>query len=75
MRAFIVFCTFLLCTTTTQGLQSHVEDEWDALDAPTKELYQDETHGLSAPQLASNGRENEADEAVPVRHTLPLVPR
>ena len=71
MKLCIVLYALLLCTTATQGLQSHVEDEWDALDEPTKELYKDKAHGLSAPELASESREREADEAVPVRQALP----
>ena len=67
MRSCAALCVLLLCSAAVQGLQNQVEDEWDALDAPTKELYSSEANDLSAPQLASKSREKEAEEATPVR--------
>lgn len=65
-----VLCLLLLCIFLLQGSATEVEDEWDALDAPTKELYEDEASNKPAPVLASEGREKEAAEAIPVRQAL-----
>ena len=53
-KVCILVTALLVPLTIIKGLPTEAEDEWDALDAPTKETYLDEGLGLSAPELIPN---------------------
>ncbi len=65
-----IFCVFVLCGASIQALPTEVEDEWDALDAPTKEIYEDAASDLVAPKLTSVESQKEPAQAAPVRQAL-----
>ena len=69
MSKLWIYTIFLLSSSALiDGLPTEAEDEWDALDTPTKEAYLDEGNGLSAPEVIPQGRPGtEATDVTPLR--------
>lgn len=67
IRLFLGVLLVSAAVERAQGISPEVEDEWDALDSPTKELYRDETKNTPAAEFSSVGKHKETEQAHAVR--------